>query len=418
MNKEEIKAKLDKKYAEDVNNIFFDIKEDEIILVTSDSYIKNYVIPELIKPITAITGKKVYGKLEIKADSDEETSLFNKLGYVIGDNVALDPSYKRSILVVSNFNEKAVTLIDLLMDWSKDTKQSMLTVWGGTGLGKTHLLHAAGWNAIQDKKNVYLTDSNRFIDEVLQATKDKRLLSLHAKWEKCSLMIFDDLQVLSDKIKKLPTIESELFNIIQRFAQPKKRCVFVCDRNPLNLAFDSRVIYRLAENAVEITKPDKQARIKILNMLLKERNRTIDPSFVDLLASKLTQNVRQLQGAINAIDIRLELGFSIDEEMISAIVLSYTSSTRTKGTDPLEKIANLVMMNMSVERKDLLSKRGRNPARITAIATARIMNPEIEIEKIASFFNTTRKSVYEITARESKSEDVLSIISLLKAEGR
>jgi len=100
------------------------------------------------------------------------------------------------------------------------------------------------------------------------------------------------------------------------------------------------------------------------------------------------------------------------------VIASLAVSPRAHKTDPLERIVNHVIMNMGVERNELFEKRSRNPARITAIAVARLLYPKIEVDTIAKFFNTSRKSVYEIAEREAKTDSVVSIMSLIMAEGR
>lgn len=418
MNKKEILSNLDTRDANFLKDVDFDIKEDSITLTTYDSFVKDYIFPNITQKIKELTGKQVFGKLEIRLEENQDSiSLFNRFGIVLG-NMDLDRSLTKERLVIGDFNKRAVTAKDNLLDWQSDRIKNILTIWGGTGLGKTHILHTAGWDVVRQKKNIYLADSNRFIDEVLKYSKEKKLDSMHSVWNDCTMILFDDLQGLSEKAKKIPLVESELFNAIQIFTQPKKRCIFACDRNPLALQFDDRINYRLAENAVEITRPDKDARIEILKKLFGERSREIKKEFIDLLAEKLNQNVRQLMGAVNSINIQMELGSPIDEQTITVVIASLAVSPRAHKTDPLERIVNHVIMNMGIERNELFEKRSRNPARITAIAVARLLYPKIEVDTIAKFFNTSRKSVYEIAEREAKTDSVVSIMSLIMAEGR
>lgn len=413
MQKEEILKQLDQNLVVLAKDVVWEINEDSIILTTSDGFVKEKIFPKIVPQISQVTGKKVYAKYEQPREPTEgEDSL---IGKIMGARKALEPSFTFDKLVVGQFNESAVQACQKLIELPPK-ESGILMVWGGTGLGKSHIIQASAWKMYDQNEAVYVTDSMHFIDEVLQAAKTKMYLPLHTQWNNAKLLIFDDLQVLSQKIKKMPSVEAELFNLMIRFSENGKRAIFASDRNPMSLGFDDRIAFRLAQSNFVITRPDLMARMDIVSMLLKEKNRKIDTKYIELIASKLNQNIRQLLGAVNTLDIRMELGFTVDDAMIDAVIASLTLNPRMSGTDPLEKVAQVVTNYMAVDRSVLMAKRGRNKARQVAIAASRIAFPDITVERIANFFNTARKSVYEVAERDKEDNEVKAVITIIKSE--
>jgi len=386
----------------------FAISESEVVLTASSGFDENK-LSKIVEKIGKITQKKVYLKFKKTESQKQITDVVE--GKIISDELQLSENYRFSNLIAGEFNKETIYLSKHMKKWSS----SVMTVWGGTGLGKTHLLHSVGWSTIEKGAYIWFTDSNRFIDSILKASKEKRILDLHQKWSTANIILFDDVQILSKLISKLPGIESELFNLIQLVENNNMRMIFVSDRNPIKLDFDDRINYRLSVNCHEITKPTFEDRRRILDLLLSARNLEIDELYLDKLASQLTQNVRQLTGAVNSIDIRIQLESAVSMDVIDGIIASLASPTDMGASHFLDRLVSVATTYLGVEKTVLLKKKGRDRNRIISIATARLLYPNLSVEKIAKFFNCSRKAVYEIAKREKESEDVIKFMNLVKS---
>lgn len=398
-----------------LEKVNFEFLPDSVILKTSDSYIKEKIIPDMLPQISAITGKKVYVMLEKDLEQTFVPEVLQKgmygqdYGTILGDRSTLDPFLTMNRMVIGSFNQEAVEAVDNLII---DKKGGIVTIWGGSGLGKSHLLQAAGWKFFKAGKTIYYTESTRFVDAVVQSAKARNLDSIHTTWDLADVLLFDDLQVIAKLSQSIPLVESELFNLITRFSEENKKILFVSDRSPIRMTFDQRITYRLALSQQEIKRPDKSTRKEILMRYFQEKKRDIPDKYLEMLAQNLNQNIRQLIGVVNFIDVRMEFGQLEDETVNLAI---HIMSPSIKGTtDPIEEIVSTVTTYMGVEKNVLLEKRGKSRPRILAIAITRLLHPEISVEKIAQYFNCSRKAVYEISAREAESDDLAQIVSLIK----
>lgn len=418
MDKEEILSKFPISTRSFLEKVSFEFTEESVVIKTFDTFVKEKIIPEILPQLSAIVGKKIYVMLEKEQEQSKSTKdiLSNGTGLtengkIFGDRDTLDPYLTLNRLVIGTFNQEAVEAVDNLII---DKKGGIVTIWGGSGLGKSHLLQAAGWKLYKSGKYVYFTESTRFIDAVIQSARNKNLDSLHASWDMADILLFDDLQAIAKIAQSIPLVESELFNLITRFSEENKKIIFVSDRSPVRMTFDTRITYRLALSQHEIKRPDKDTRKEILKNYFAEKNRVIQDKYIDILAQNLNQNIRQLIGVVNFIDVRMEFGL-VDDETVNLAI--HMMSPSIKGTsDPIEEIVSTVTTYMGVEKNILLEKRGKARPRILAIAATRILRPEISVEKIAQYFNCSRKAVYEISLREADATDLGQIMSLIKEQ--
>lgn len=177
-----------------------------------------------------------------------------------------------------------------------------LFIYGGVGLGKTHLLHAIA-NEIQkekkSKKVIYIT-SEQFTNEFFKALNSKTLHSFRIKYREADVLLIDDVQFFKSSMKQ--AIE-ELFHTFNKLAHDKKQMVFTSDRTPRELEeIGDRMISRFEGGlVVEIKKPEFETRMKIIELKLKSENLDIDEELKHFIAKNITSSVRALESAINRI---------------------------------------------------------------------------------------------------------------------
>ncbi len=176
-----------------------------------------------------------------------------------------------------------------------------LFIYGGVGLGKTHLLQSIG-NEISahapEKKIKYIT-SERFTTELIDSIKNQKTDQFKEYYQQMDLLIIDDVQFLSGKEKT----QIEFFHIFNALYQLNKQIVISSDRPPKAIAtLEDRLRSRFEGGMItDISRPNLETRIAILEAKAHERNIHIDEESVRFIAEHITQNIRELEGALNRV---------------------------------------------------------------------------------------------------------------------
>ena len=176
---------------------------------------------------------------------------------------------------------------------------SPLLIYGGFGLGKTHLLNAIGhFDYIQGNRNkkVRYMSVDEFIGEYVQSLKDKRGAQFKRQMKDLDMLIIDDVQILENK----PNFQDELCNIIEALVFKRKRVVLSSDKPLHALALDERLKARLEQGITsKVCSPDYEARVSILLNKAKAKNVDLTNEQATQIAEHIDTNVRQLEGVLN-----------------------------------------------------------------------------------------------------------------------
>ncbi len=173
-----------------------------------------------------------------------------------------------------------------------------LLIFGGSGLGKTHLLSAIG-HQIQDKSRnakVAYVPSDKFVEAIGQATDERTLRAIRADMKGITLLLVDDLQFLAAS----ETAQVEMARFIDDLIDSKKQVVLASDRLPaqipgLNERLKSRILMGLT---VDLQPPDLKTRVEILKVKAKEKKLVLSDEIVNYIAERVTTNVRELESTI------------------------------------------------------------------------------------------------------------------------
>lgn len=174
-----------------------------------------------------------------------------------------------------------------------------LVVYGGVGLGKTHLLSAIGHEVLVNdpSKVVAFTTAEIFTREFVAAAKAMRADEFKKKYRDTDVFLFDDVQFLENRDKT----QTELFNIFNELHNSGKQIVFTSDRPPSELTeIMDRLRNRLTWGLVaEIEQPSFQSRLEILKNKTQERRVILDPELLEFIAMNVTESVRELESALH-----------------------------------------------------------------------------------------------------------------------
>ena len=282
--------------------------------------------------------------------------------------VALEPRYTFDSFVVGKANELAYNAARTVAEGGP-IDFNPLFLHGTTGLGKTHLMHAIGWqirSAMPGAKVVYMS-AEKFMVEFVSAMRDKDTLSFKHRLRSADLLMIDDVQFIAGK----DSTQEEFFHTMNEIISAGKRLVITADRSPQNLeGIENRILSRLAWGLVaDINPADYELRLSILLEKMKRLpGATVGEDVIDFLARKITSNVRELEGALNRIVAYSTLvGKPIDLDFARQVLADVLKAHDRKVT--IDEIQRKVADYYAIKLSDLLSaRRAREVARPRQVA--------------------------------------------------
>ncbi|GGV10089.1 chromosomal replication initiator protein DnaA [Lactobacillus acetotolerans] len=188
-----------------------------------------------------------------------------------------------------------------------------LFIFGGVGLGKTHLMQAIGHQMLAERPNskVVYIQSETFVNDFINSIKNKTQDQFREKYRTCDLLLVDDIQFFAKK----EGIQEEFFHTFETLYNDQKQIVMTSDRLPTEIPdLSERLVSRFAWGLqVEITPPDLETRIAILRKKAEAEHLTIDDNTLDYIASQVDTNIRELEGAL----VKVQAHATIEKEDIN-----------------------------------------------------------------------------------------------------
>ncbi|HEL1305471.1 TPA: chromosomal replication initiator protein DnaA [Streptococcus equi subsp. zooepidemicus] len=216
----------------------------------------------------------------------------------------LNPKYSFDNFIQGDENRWAVAA-SIAVANTPGTTYNPLFIWGGPGLGKTHLLNAIGNSVLLENPNArikYITAEN-FINEFVVHIRLDTMDELKEKFRNLDLLLIDDIQSLAKKT--LSGTQEEFFNTFNALHNNNKQIVLTSDRTPDHLNdLEDRLVTRFKWGlTVNITPPDFETRVAILTNKIQEYNFIFPQDTIEYLAGQFDSNVRDLEGALKDISL-------------------------------------------------------------------------------------------------------------------
>ncbi len=179
------------------------------------------------------------------------------------------------------------------------TAYNPLFVYGGVGLGKTHLLHAIGNRALQDNRRALYVSTETFANEMIKAIRNRTTEAFRAKYRSIEVLLLDDIHFLINK----EATQEEFFHTFNDLYQRNRQIVLSCDRPPkafvgLEERLRSRFEWGLT---TDIQPPDIETRIAILSVKAESRGIQLAPELLEFVAQQVQSNIRELEGALTRV---------------------------------------------------------------------------------------------------------------------
>ena len=279
----------------------------------------------------------------------------------------LDPRFTFDNFVVGKPNELAFAASERVSD-SKDVTFNPLFLYGGVGLGKTHLMHAIGWKIKQkqpDRKVIYLS-AEKFMYQFVRALRYKDTSAFKEQFRSIDVLMIDDVQFISGK----DNTQEEFFHTFNALIEQNRQIVKSADKSPSDLdGVQDRLKSRLGCGLVADIHPTTyELRLGILIEKAQKRGVDIPPKVLEFLSHRIVSNVREMEGALNRLVAHATLvGTSITVETAQVVLQDLLKSNNKKIT--IEEIQKKVAEHFNIRLTDMHSpRRSRSVARPRQIA--------------------------------------------------
>ena len=258
-----------------------------------------------------------------------------------GGATYLNPRYTFSNFIVGSANRLAHAA-SLSVAERPGHAYNPLFLYGGVGLGKTHLMHAIG-NAVVAKfprKRVVYATSEKFTNEFITSIQQGRIDEFRARYRRIDLLLIDDIQFIADKERT----QEEFFHTFNTIHEDGKQIVLSSDRPPKAiLTLEERLRSRFEWGLIaDLTAPDLETRIAILRAKAEEQGTPITPDVMEFIARKVVSNIRELEGALNRIVAYASMGaMPVSIELAQAVLSNVLYNPKKRQVTP-ERIAQAV----------------------------------------------------------------------------
>ncbi len=324
-----------------------------------DSTIKELefkISPQLLKPA------ETREKESVEKINDIEQLKFDE--FKVNKETNLNPRYGFENFVVGGFNELAYAA-GLAVAENPGYAYNPLFIYGGVGLGKTHLIQSIG-NKISNgpkKKKVKYVPSEKLVSSIVSAIRSNTMDSLKSSMSSIDVLIIDDIQFISGKSKS----QEEFFHVFNSLYEKNKQIILSSDRHPNAISeLEERLKSRFEGGmTVDVSLPDYETRLVILKTKLQEKNLKLPEDVLEYIASNVKKNIRELEGALNSLLIYYKINNSIPnletaKKMLKGFIFSpFDVANYKKIIETVAKFYNLEEKNLfdTTRRKEIVRPR-------------------------------------------------------------
>lgn len=333
--------------------------------------------------------------------------------FKIDPETNLNPRYTLDLFVVGSSNELSYAATTATIK-EVGKKYNPLFIYGGTGLGKTHLLQAAGneiKNRYKGRVRVKYVSSEKFVNDVVWAIRNKRMEDIKTKYRNTDVLIIDDIQFIGGKERS----EEEFFHTFNVLYENSKQIIISSDRPPAAIpTLEERLRSRFEGGMItDITYPDYEMRVAIIKNKLQARSVTLPDDVLELIARKIQRNIRELEGILNKVifyqDVKhLEPTVKAVEDVINNILQQ--SSKNITPAQVIKAVADF----FEIVPSDFINRSRKKgvvePRQITAFLLREMLNmsyPDIG-EKLGKRDHSTIIHSYEKISKEINRNQTLN----------
>jgi len=267
----------------------------------------------------------------------------------------LNPKYTFSNFVIGPSNQLAHAA-SVATAGGTGPRYNPLFICGGTGLGKTHLVHAVAYRlrAERPSARIVYVSAEKFINEFVEALKDQKMGEFRARYrDRCDLLLVDDIQFLASKTQT----QEEFFHVFNALHQAEKQIIVTSDKYPQQLErMEERLISRFTSGLVaDIQPPELETRVAILRKKGEIEGIELDDDVMVYIAQVVRSNVRELEGTLIRLAAKASLiGRAIDINFARQEIAAAVGARLNEAS--VEDIQRVVCHHFKLRSGDLLSK--------------------------------------------------------------
>ncbi len=332
----------------------------------------------------------------------------------------LNPKYTFDSFVIGSSNRLAHAA-SLAVAEAPAQAYNPLFLYGGVGLGKTHLMHAIGHYILSQNPNtkVVYVSSEKFTNELINSIREYRNEEFRNKYRNIDVLLIDDIQFIEGK----EGTQEEFFHTFNALHENNKQIIISSDRPPKKIpTLEDRLTSRFEWGLItDIQPPDFETRIAILRKKAKIENITVDDGVMSYIATKIESNIRELEGALIRVVAYASLTNSeVTKELTEEALKDILSATKSKEIT-VNLIKDIISKNYNIKMDDFNSRKRTRaiayPRQIAMYLTRELT--DLSLPKIGDEFggrdHTTvihaydkiEKEINESTSFKRKIDDII-----------
>lgn len=328
------KAWLEKKYHKEIVSALNNVGNKKIKEVFYNVETKK---PGLVESLLRKTKKET--------KDEDGVSAINRFG--------LNSRYTFDNYVVGKGNELAHAACQAVIA-NPGKAYNPLFIYGGVGLGKTHLLQAIGHEVAKTTDKVLYVSCEKFTNDYIQSVRSGKAKDFKDRYRNVDLLMVDDIQFMAGK----DGTQEEFFHTFNELHQANKQIIITSDRTPKSIpSLEKRLLSRFEWGMIaDIVRPNVETRVAILESKCKEKNYPLESQIMEYIANTVQNNIRELEGALNRLIAYHEFNNSKPTlETTKTVLNSIVSSLQSKATTP-RAIVEAVSKFYDVDIKDIVGK--------------------------------------------------------------
>jgi len=396
-------AWLEKKYHQQIKSAIENIKNEKI----KDIYYK----VETKKIVEAAVEEVAQVKVKKNSESGDDIAVgtVNWFG--------LNTKYQFENFIVGRGNELAHAAAHAVAA-NPGKAYNPLFIYGGVGLGKTHLLQAIGHEVMKSTDRILYVTCEKFTNDYIYAVKTGHAKEFKEKYRNVDLLLIDDIQFMAGK----DGTQEEFFHTFNELHQTNRQIVITSDRPPKSIpALEKRLLSRFEWGMIaDVSSPDVETRMAILQAKCREKNYPLDQEIIYFIANNIQANIRELEGALNRLIVFHE--FNNTKPTIDStrnVLENVIASTKSKSMT-CKNIIEAVCNYFDVPIKDLTGASRKKelvyPRQVSMYLMRKLLNSSYPTigDELGGRDHTTamhafNKMLKEIEANEKTKRDVDSI---------
>lgn len=402
--------------------------DDLIILTAPNEFVQETLLPmiPLIKNcVSEVTHREMDVRIELENSAFTLQTIHqhtSESATTSTDNVShqLNRDYTFDSFIVGSGNRFAHAACVSVADGGK--QYNPIFLYGGSGLGKTHLMHAVG-NYVMEKfpnKKVVYVNCERFVNEFIATIQSGRYTEFREKYRNADFLLIDDIQFLERKEQT----QIEFFHTFNELYESGKMILMTCDKPPQSLSsLEERLRSRFSSGLiVDIQPADYETRVAILNLRMQDEHINLSDSVIDYIASNFATNIRELDGAFKTVVAYCYLAnsFTLDDAKIA--LKDMISPKQGRQVTP-EIIVEVVARAFNISVSDIMSNKRSKEILVPRQICMFLCRSELNMTypKIGEFFGGKDHSTIlhacnkiETSLKESDTEISVHIDSIKK----